>query len=197
MYRLGDNYCHTRLKIDKQRHICHTQYMSSKTLKKVRKKPGPKIGSKQAPIISIDDNLDKIQKMASIGLNQSDIATLLGIKTPTLSKYLREHPEFYIAYKKGRVDAKAMVTNKLFDKIRQGDVASIFFYLKCQCKWRETNRHELTGKNGGPIRIDANKRADDYSLSEMEAHLSKVEEAAEAIREEIAKRKSKIIDVEG
>jgi hypothetical protein len=43
---------------------------------------------------------------------------------------------------------------KLFQAIEGGEAWAVCFYLKCQAKGRgyvETQRHELTGKDGGPI----------------------------------------------
>ena len=44
--------------------------------------------------------------------------------------------------KEGKVGAKALVINRLMQNIKEGKEASIFFYLKTQCGWTETQRIE-------------------------------------------------------
>jgi predicted RNA binding protein with dsRBD fold (UPF0201 family) len=48
-------------------------------------------------------------------------------------------------YKKGRAKAIVDVAGSLLTKAREGDTASIIFYLKTQASWREVSRDEVEG----------------------------------------------------
>ena len=49
----------------------------------------------------------------------------------------------------GRIKVRAFAVGKLFKLMEEGHPASVFFYLKTQCGWRETMEHQ--GPSGGPI----------------------------------------------
>ncbi|WP_377762115.1 hypothetical protein [Paracoccus angustae] len=61
----------------------------------------------------------------------------------------------------------AEVGEKLLDKIRKGDTASIFFFLKTQAGWRETNKLEVSGADGGPVQTLDVSKLSDAALAEM------------------------------
>jgi hypothetical protein len=43
-------------------------------------------------------------------------------------------------------------------KALSGDTASAIFFLKTQARWRETERHEITGADGGPLELSRIER---------------------------------------
>lgn len=93
----------------------------------------------------IDDiNLIEVEKLASRGLTQQQIADALGISDRTLRKYRDQFSDFSDAIKKGKAKGIARVTNKLFEKIETGDTTSIIFFLKTQGGWKEASKVEHT-----------------------------------------------------
>lgn len=84
----------------------------------------------------------KIEHLAALGMTQADMGFILGISDDTIQRYYSE------AYGKGKAVAKAKVANKLFEKAMSGDSASIFFYLKTQAGWRETQHVDNTSSDG-------------------------------------------------
>lgn len=78
-----------------------------------------------------------IKNAAGLGMTQKDIAYLLNAKFRTFRRWLTDDPEIKEAYEEGKALIKYAVGMKLMDKINEGDTASILFYLKCQCQWRE------------------------------------------------------------
>ena len=96
-------------------------------------------------------DLKKVEEFAQVCDSEEEIALALGISYSTLRRRKRDSEQFEQAIKRGRSKANVFVGGKLMQKIKDGDTASIIFYLKSRCGWREVNRTELSGPNGGPI----------------------------------------------
>ena len=105
----------------------------------------------------------QVEKLAALGVTQEDAANILGFSSDTiLRRYSKE-------WGKGKAVAKAKVAGKLFEKAMSGDSASIFFYLKTQAGWRETQHVDHTSSDGtmaSPLKltveyVDAQKREDE------------------------------------
>lgn len=101
------------------------------------------------PRIEVD--LKKVEEYAQACDSEEEIALALGISYSTLRRRKRDSEQFEQALKRGKAKANIFVGGKLMQKIRDGDTASIIFYLKARCGWRETSRTELSGPGGAPI----------------------------------------------
>ena len=91
------------------------------------------------PRIQID--LEKVEQLAQVCDNEEEIALALGISYRT-------------SIKKGKAKANAFVGGKLMALIREGNPAATIFYMKSRCGWKETDRKEITGKDGEPVKVD-------------------------------------------
>lgn len=88
-------------------------------------------------------NQKLVKALAGVGLTQDQIAVKLDISVDTLAaKYRRE-------LDLGKADAIATIANSLFQKAKNGDNASMFFYLKTQGRWKEN--HDNTNLNGEKV----------------------------------------------
>jgi len=101
------------------------------------------------PKIHID--LAKVESLAANGLTQEQIAAALGISESTLHKRKQENTDFTAAIKRGKAKGIALVTNKLMESIKGGNMTGMIFFLKTQAGWKETNVQEVTGANGEAI----------------------------------------------
>ena len=101
------------------------------------------------PKIHID--LKQVESLAANGLTQEQIAAALGISESTLHKRKRGNTEFTAAIKRGKAKGIALVTNKLMESIKGGNMTAMIFFLKTQAGWKETNVQEHTGANGEAI----------------------------------------------
>ena len=101
------------------------------------------------PKIHID--LKQVESLAANGLTQEQIACALGISESTLTKRKKENTDFTDAIKRGKAKGIALVTNKLMESIKGGNMTGMIFFLKTQAGWKETNLHEVTGANGEAI----------------------------------------------
>lgn len=98
------------------------------------------------PKIQID--LNKVESLAANGLTQEQIAAALGISETTLHQRKRDSADFAAAIKRGKAKGIALVTNKLMESIKGGNMTGMIFFLKTQAGWKETNVQEHTGANG-------------------------------------------------
>ena len=55
--------------------------------------------------------------------------------------------------------------------IKEGNPAAIIFYMKSRCGWRETVKQEITGADGGAVKIETKQEYDlsKLSVSQLEA----------------------------
>ena len=101
------------------------------------------------PKIQID--LKQVESLAANGLTQEQIASALGISERTLRSRKGEIADFADAIKRGKAKGIALVTNKLMESIKGGNMTGMIFFLKTQAGWKETNVQEHTGADGKPI----------------------------------------------
>jgi len=93
-----------------------------------------------------DETRAQARALIVAGINQPEIARIIGISEPTLVKHYAE--ELAVGLDK----TIANVANTLVQKALNGDTASIIFFLKVRGKkygWSE--RLEVTGQDGGPM----------------------------------------------
>jgi len=119
------------------------------------------------PKIHID--LKQVESLAANGLTQEQIAAALGISESTLHKRKQENTEFTAAIKRGKAKGIALVTNKLMESIKGGNMTGMIFFLKTQAGWKETNVQEHTGANGKDLIPSAKQMTTDELKAELEA----------------------------
>lgn len=85
----------------------------------------------------------ELEKLAGM-LTNEQIAMFYGITREALQKRLRRHAPLRVALDKGRALALTMVAGSLLRKVRDGDTASIIFYLKTRGGWSEKHQDAET-----------------------------------------------------
>ena len=88
------------------------------------------------PKIQID--LKQVESLAANGLTQEQIAAALGISETTLHQRKRDSADFAAAIKRGKAKGIALVTNKLMESIKGGNMTAMIFFLKTQAGWKES-----------------------------------------------------------
>ena len=119
------------------------------------------------PKIHID--LKQVESLAANGLTHEQIAAALGISESTLTKRKKENTDFTDAIKRGKAKGIALVTNKLMESIKGGNMTGMIFFLKTQAGWKETNVQEHTGANGKDLIPSAKQMTTDELKAELEA----------------------------
>ena len=111
--------------------------------------------STSAPILDADSLQPafraQVEAMAGYGIPDTDIALVLKIDV----ELIRQHYAEELA--SGHIKANARVAENLFRRAtgegREAVIAAIF-WLKARARWTESTAHELSGKDGQPIRIE-------------------------------------------
>lgn len=112
-------------------------------------------GGKQ-PWAPSEDDLEKIEELASQGLNLDQISRAIGICNSTLyAKKASDYPEIQEAIDTGRAKGIEEVTNALYEKAKKGDNVSMIFFLKNRDpeNWMDVQKHHHGGHDGGPIMV--------------------------------------------
>ena len=111
----------------------------------LEKLPKKKAGRPRHLVLATTQN--EVYELSKVGTRYEDIALVLGFSEDTLTKYYRNELD------KGRIESNAIIAGTLFEKAKQGDTASMMFWLKTRAQWSEKNTTELTGEGGQPINI--------------------------------------------
>lgn len=96
-----------------------------------------------------EDKRPTIQMHAAIGTPTDHIARILGMSTETLHKHYQDDLDL------GASKAGAVVGGKIFEAAKRGEQWACTLWAVRRMGWKETNVTEQTGKDGGPIQIDA------------------------------------------
>lgn len=86
--------------------------------------------------------LKLIETLVSNGVRLDAIANSFGISGRTMAQRKLDVPSLAEAFNKGKATGETLVAGKLWKMIEddkhKGHVAAVFFYLKTQCGWSET-----------------------------------------------------------
>ena len=98
------------------------------------------------------DQIAQVEALAGF-LTVEQIADYLGVGRTTFFNIMERQSEVSERYKKGLSIAVADIAGNLVEKARSGDMTAIIFFLKTRAGWKESQKVELTGDNGGPVEI--------------------------------------------
>jgi len=99
------------------------------------------------PYEPTDADREVAKRLSALGTTYEDIAKKLKISSDTLVKYYGQELE------EGRIDANASIAGTLFSQAKKGNTAAAIFWLKTRARWKETQVNEVTGQDGGEIRL--------------------------------------------
>lgn len=125
-----------------------------------------KRGRKQTLEVT-DETLEKIEKMSGVGLTQLQIASYYGITPQCWHKTKKRDKRLDVAVKKGKSQAIVMVAGKLMQKINEGNLSAIIFYLKTQGRWSENSTVELKDNVKSKHQIYKIDTTDDIEASKI------------------------------
>ena len=97
----------------------------------------------------------QVEAMSGFGVPHDDIACILDIDPKTLRKHCRRELDL------GMAKANAKIGQTLFQQATNGNIAAAIFWAKSRMGWREKHELQVTGPNGGPIRLAAELTRDE------------------------------------
>ncbi len=140
--------------------------------------PSPKRG---APSSYKPEFVEQARKLCALGATDVDLGDFFGVRRQTIWDWGLRHEDFADALKAGKAAADERVARSLYHRavgytfdsekvfqfqgavvrapIREHvppDTTAAIFWLKNRRKdeWRDRQEHELTGKDGGPIKTE-------------------------------------------
>jgi hypothetical protein len=96
-------------------------------------------------------HIAEVERMAAMGMNQSDIAYNLGIHIDTFINKKKEFSEFSEAIQRGRARGTRYVTSQLMKNIEAGNFQAQKYWLSVHSGWKEVQVTELTGSDGQAV----------------------------------------------
>jgi hypothetical protein len=97
--------------------------------------------------IPTEETKKLVRSLSAVGIKYVDIAGKLDISDDTLVKHYKKDLE------DGRVDANASIGQTLFQQAKNGNTAAAIFWLKTRAQWKETSALEVSGTDGGVIKV--------------------------------------------
>lgn len=123
---------------------------------------GPQPGAGRPPFVPTDADRKLVRKLSGLGLPHNQIRMLVrgkGIGLDTLVEHFR------VELEEGKADTGWKIANALFNKAMKGDTTAMIWWTKTQMRWSETQKVEVTGKDGGPMQmVDLTKLSTDTLL---------------------------------
>lgn len=109
---------------------------------------GARPGAGRPPFVPTDADRKQVEALSGYGLPVHQIAALIqgGISVDVLYDHFRDEMV------SGKAKANSQVAQTLFKKAMSGDTAAAIWWSKSQLRW--TERHEITGLDGGPIKTE-------------------------------------------
>lgn len=91
----------------------------------------------------------KVEALAALQCTFDEIASGLGVSKATLDRRRKENPELEEAVKRGRELGKRSIRRLQYEAAKEKNVTMLIWLGK---QWLgQSDKHELTGKEGGPI----------------------------------------------
>jgi transcriptional regulator with XRE-family HTH domain len=120
--------------------------MTNASIKKKRKP----YKSRVAKYTPTEESRKHVELLVAYGLTLQQIASIMDVTDTTIEKYYSSE------MKNGLAKANSLIANRLFKTATEGEghlaLTAQIFWLKTRARWRETDRLEITGEDGGPIR---------------------------------------------
>jgi hypothetical protein len=99
-----------------------------------------------------EEEITQVESLAAV-LNQEQLSDFFGFSDRTFRELMKRDERVSAAYKRGKAKAIGKIAQSLMKQAHSGNTVAMMFYLKTQAGWRETNRHEHTGADGGALEI--------------------------------------------
>lgn len=113
------------------------------------KNGGARPGAGRPAFEPTDADRKQVEALSGYGLPVHQIAALIrgGISVDTLYAHFQDE------MLSGKAKANSQIAQTLFQKAKAGSETAMIWWTKSQMRWSE--RHEIVGADGGPIKTEA------------------------------------------
>jgi hypothetical protein len=121
--------------------------------------------------------LEEIRRLAALGMKFRAIGHTLGFRGTELEDYaVGEAPEVLDAYNMGRADGELVAVKRLNQRMEEGDVNALKFFLSAQHKWSDKVEPPLAPM-AAPVAFTAEQlaRLTNEELDDLERKLRKLQ----------------------
>ena len=114
-------------------------------------------------------------KLLSEGISKSAAAKAVGVSDELVRLYRKRFKSWAGEEEKAQMAANDIIEDALFATAKNGNVTAcqVWLYNRSPDRWADMRRHELTGKDGGPMEILA------LTASEQAAVLAELHDAVQ------------------
>jgi hypothetical protein len=95
-----------------------------------------------------------VERSASVGCPNDDIAAILGISRSILYEAMERDPAIAEAISRGRGQGRGSVRRRQFEKAMDGSDTMLIWLGKVMCDQKETTNVVVAGPNGGPAQVE-------------------------------------------
>lgn len=119
------------------------------------------------PYEPTDEIADEVEVFARLGLTNSQIGEYFKLADSTLRKYYGHKLQ------SGRINGVKFAAEKLQEKVKEGNLTAIIFYLKTRGSFLEVRGHQMLDKNNEPTHPELDlSHATDLELRVLKKFLS-------------------------
>jgi hypothetical protein len=122
-------------------------------------------------------DLDSVERLASRGMTHEDMACLFDVSRSTILRRLRDEAEFKEAYDRGRATMRMSLRFGQMRSAINGNPSMLMWLGKQELGQRDFKQLEVTGQDGGPIRVSSERRA--LLSRKLKAYITKKRREAE------------------
>lgn len=90
------------------------------------------------------DILKEVEMLAGRGLTQEQIHWYYGLKKDAWYAIVKKNPELRTSIRSGKAKTVSMVSGKLMELVKKGNLSAIIFYLKTQGRFSEKSSIRVT-----------------------------------------------------
>jgi len=128
------------------------------------------------PTKYLPEYCEKVVELGKLGKSLVQICSELGVTKPTLSDWCGIYPDFSSAMELARVHSQSHWEELGYDGMKgksiDAQIWSRSMAARFPADWRETKNSEITGKDGGSIKVEQEGTANDL-LASLAAAASK------------------------
>lgn len=89
-------------------------------------------------IVFTDEQVNQVEKLATLHLTAKQIADFMGINRDTFFAIMERQEQVRAAFNKGQASLITLASQTLAQKIKDGDLTATIFFLKTKAGWKET-----------------------------------------------------------